>query len=51
MKGQEEERIPLGQRLLDRPLLLLFSGVVVMVLFYTLWGLWEILKLPSATLP
>jgi len=48
---EDQERIPLGQRLLDRPLLLLVSGIVVMVLCYTLWGLWEILKLPSATLP
>ncbi len=48
---EDQERVPLGQRLLDRPLLLLVSGIAVMVVFYTLWGLWEILKLPSATLP
>jgi hypothetical protein len=31
--------------------LLLGAGVLVMVTFYTLWGLWEILTLPRAPLP
>ena len=46
-----EERAPLGQRLLDRPFLLLLAGLVVMFGFYTIWGLYEILSLPKATLP
>jgi hypothetical protein len=46
-----DERVPLGQRLLDRPFLLLVAGLVVMFGFYTLWGLYEILTLPRATLP
>ena len=45
------EQIPLGQRLLDRPFLLLILGIVVMLAFYTLWGLWEIYFLPTSTLP
>jgi hypothetical protein len=45
------ESIPLGQRLFDRPFLLLVAGIVIMVLFYTGWGLWEILKLQPAPLP
>jgi len=44
-------RVPLGQRLYDNPFLLLVAGIVVMLLFYTLWGLWEITSLPKATLP
>ena len=43
--------VPLGQRLLDRPFLLLAAGIIVMLAFYTLWGLYEILSLPKATLP
>ncbi len=43
--------VPLGQRLLERPFLLLIAGLVVMFGFYTLWGLYEILSLPTATLP
>jgi hypothetical protein len=42
---------PLGQRLYDRPFLLLAAGLAVMVGFYTLWGLYEILSLPPAPLP
>lgn len=45
------ETIPLGQRLLDRPFLLLLLGILVMALFYTVWGLLEIISLPPATLP
>jgi hypothetical protein len=46
-----EERVPLGQRLLDRPFLLLVAGLAVMFGFYTLWGLYEIWSLPRAALP
>ena len=45
------EAIPLGQRLFDNMFLLLAAGLVVMLVIYTAWGLWEILSLPQATLP
>jgi hypothetical protein len=45
------EEIPLGQRLYDNPFLLLIAGLVVMAVFYTGWGLWEIHSLPPAPLP
>jgi hypothetical protein len=48
---ETEPETPLGQRLLDRPFLLLVAGLVVMFGFYTIWGLYEILSLPKATLP
>lgn len=44
-------RPPLGQRLFDNVFLLLVAGIVVMVVVFTGWGLWEILTLPPATLP
>lgn len=44
-------QLPLMQRLYDSPFLLLIAGIVVMVVFYTAWGLWEILRLPPAPLP
>lgn len=47
----ENEEIPLGQRLYERPILLLVAGLVVMFGFYTIWGLIEIMSLPQATLP
>lgn len=43
--------VPLGQRLLDSPFLLLFLGIAVMAGFYTIWGVIEIMSLPQATLP
>jgi len=46
-----DQRPPLGQRLLDSPFLLLVAGLVVMLVIYTAWGLWEVLSLPTATLP
>jgi hypothetical protein len=45
------ERIPLGQRVFDNMYLLLFLGVLVMLVVFTGWGLWEIVSLPAATLP
>ena len=45
------ETMPLGQRFFDNIFLLLALGVVVMLALYTGWGLWEILTLPTATLP
>lgn len=43
--------IPLGQRLFDNVFLLLGAGILIMLLFYTGWGLWEILSLPAGPLP
>lgn len=45
------EAVPLGQRLFDNPFLLLVAGIVVVVVLYTGWGLWEIYSLPPAPLP
>jgi F0F1-type ATP synthase membrane subunit a len=45
------EPVPLGQRLFDNVFLLLAAGIVVMLVLYTAWGLWEITTLPPAQLP
>lgn len=46
-----EEEMPLGQRLLDSPFLLLAAGLFVMFLFYTGWGVVELMRLTPAPLP
>ena len=52
MENEENStNIPLGQRLFERPFLLLIAGIVVMGVFYTLWGLIEVMTLPTGTLP
>ncbi len=42
---------PFLHRLLDRPFVLLGIGMTVMLLFYTGWGLAELVMLPKAGLP
>jgi hypothetical protein len=46
-----EEPVPLGQRLFDNMFLMLAAGLLIMLVLYTGWGLWEILSLPAAPLP
>lgn len=43
--------IPLLQRLYDRPFLLLALGVIIVFVLFTGWGIWEVMSLPTATLP
>lgn len=43
-----EEKVPLVQQLLDNPFLLLFIGVMVPMVVYTLWGVIDILTIPVA---
>jgi hypothetical protein len=40
--------VPFMQQLLDNPFLLLFIGVLVPMLVYTLWGVLDILTIPLA---
>ncbi len=42
------ERIPVMQRVLDNPFLLLFLGVVVPAVLYVIWGVMEITAIPLA---
>lgn len=50
--GREEqaggERIPLMQRILDNPFLLLFLGVTIPAVFFILWGVMEVASIPIA---
>lgn len=42
------EPIPFMQKLLDNPFILLFLGVMVPMVVYTLWGVIDILTVPLA---
>ena len=42
------ERIPLMQRILDSPFLLLFLGVTVPAVLYLIWGVMEVASIPLA---
>ena len=45
---KENETVPVMQRVLDNPFLLLFLGVTVPTVFYILWGIMEIVTIPLA---
>jgi len=42
------ERMPMMQRILDNPFLLLFLGVTVPTVLYILWGVMEVASIPLA---
>ncbi len=44
----DNEKVPLIQQLLDNPFLLLFLGVMIPMIVYSLWGVIDILTVPLA---
>jgi len=46
--SEPAERIPVMQRVLDNPFLLLFLGVTIPTVFYIIWGVMEIAQIPIA---
>jgi hypothetical protein len=46
--SQESSRVPVMQRILDNPFLLLFIGIVTPAVFYIIWGVMEIVSIPAA---
>ncbi len=42
------EPIPIMQRVLDNPFLLLFLGVTIPAVFYIIWGIMELVQIPVA---
>ncbi len=49
--GDETTNVPLGQRLFDNVFLLMGAGILIMVVLYTGWGLWEVMTLDRSPLP
>ena len=46
--ADEQEPIPMMQRVLDNPFLLLLLGILVPAVFYIIWGVMEITQIPIA---
>ena len=42
----DDAKVPWMQQLLDNPFLLLFLGVMIPMVVYTLWGVIDILTIP-----
>jgi len=46
MSEQNEDQVPMMQKLLDNPFILLFLGVASPALLYLIWGIMEIVSIP-----
>jgi len=46
--SSDPEQIPLMQRVLDNPFLLLVLGIAIPAVFYIIWGIIEITQIPIA---
>lgn len=44
----DDEKVPFIQQVLDNPFLLLFLGVMIPMVVYSLWGVIDILTIPVA---
>ncbi len=44
--AEDGDRVPIMQRVLDNPFLLLFIGVTVPTVFYLMWGVMEVANIP-----
>jgi hypothetical protein len=51
VESKVAEKVPLAQAFFDNIFLLLVLGIVVPVVFYTIWGLLEIASIPVAPPP
>ena len=47
-EASDQEPIPMMQRVLDNPFLLLLLGILVPTVFYIVWGIIEITQIPVA---
>ncbi len=45
---EDQEPVPLFQRLLDNPFILLLIGVASPAVLYLIWGIMEIVSIPLA---
>ena len=45
---ERRERVPMMQRILDNPFLLLFLGVTLPTVLYLIWGIMEVASVPLA---
>ena len=44
----ESSRVPVMQKILDNPFILLFLGVLFPTVFYIIWGIMELITIPIA---
>lgn len=47
-QGESDQDIPVMQRILDNPFILLFIGILIPTLTYIVWGVMELISIPIA---
>ena len=47
-RNPDAQRMPVMQRILDNPFLLLFLGVTLPTVLYLIWGVMEVASIPLA---
>lgn len=47
-QGEAPEQVPVMQRVLDNPFLLLFLGITIPAVLYIVWGVMEVASIPLA---
>ena len=49
MAEQDDDRdVPVMQRILDNPFILLFIGILIPTMAYIVWGVMELISIPIA---
>ena len=49
MAEQDDDRdVPVMQRILDNPFILLFIGILIPTMTYIVWGVMELISIPIA---
>lgn len=47
-QGGDERDVPMMQRILDNPFILLFIGILIPTMTYIVWGIMELISVPIA---
>ena len=47
-QGEHDQDVPVMQRILDNPFILLFIGILIPTLTYIVWGVMELISIPIA---
>ena len=47
-QSDDERDIPMMQRVLDNPFILLFIGILIPTMTYIVWGIMELISIPIA---
>lgn len=47
-QGDDDRDVPVMQRILDNPFILLFIGILIPTMTYIIWGIMELISIPIA---